>query len=328
MLLLSASDVRALVTMPQAVDASKEALRLHSRGRCDVPLRTALDVPTHDGRTLVMPAHVPDLDTVGIKIVSVFPRNAELAIASVPATIVLLDGTTGVVCAVMDGTYLTALRTGAVQGAGTDALARADARVGALIGTGGQAAQQLEAMLCVRAFDEVRVFSRNPERLAAFVASMRERLAGRYETRVVAASSSDAAVDGADVVTCVTTSALPVFDGRLAAAGAHVNGVGAFTPAMQELDSGLLARADVVVIDTAAALAEAGDLIAPIEAGLLDAGAILELGDVLTGAVAGRANADQLTVFKSVGSAVLDVVTAHKVYTAALTQGRGQKVDL
>jgi len=321
MLVLTATDVRALLTMPQAIEASREALRLDANGRCDVPLRTNLAVPEHDGHVLVMPAAVPDLATVGLKVAAVFPRG-------VTATVLLLDGATGAVRALLDGTALTQLRTGALQGAATDALARTDARVGALIGTGGQAADQLEAMLCVRELEEVRVAGRDPERTAAFVARMRSTLADRYGARVLAVASPAHAVDGADLITAVTTSRRPVFDGRLAVAGTHVNGMGAYTPDMQELDGELMTRADRVVIDTAAALVEAGDLTVPLATGRLAAPSVVTLGAVLTGTAPGRQRADQLTVFESVGFAALDVVTAHRVYLAALAAGAGRVVDL
>ena len=327
MILLTADDIRSLLTMREAVEAAKEALTLHAEGTCDVPLRTNLDVPGHGGQSLFMPAHVPQIDAVGIKIVSVFPGNTARGLPAVPAKVVLLDAQTGEVSAIMDGTYLTALRTGAVQGAATDTLARPDARTGALIGAGGQARGQLEAMLATRELTVVRVHDRDSARAQAFVTDNRE-LAGAYGAELVVTATAEAAVDGADVVTAVTTSPVPVLDPAALTPGVHVNGVGSYTPAMQELPASLVVSADVLAIDTTAALAEAGDLIEPITAGVLDAQRAVPLGEMLAGRAPGRASAGQTTVFKSVGSAVLDVVTAHRVVQAAVAQGVGHRVEL
>lgn len=327
MILLNAKDIRELLSMTEAVAAAKQALTLHSKGRCEVPLRTNIEVAAQGGASLFMPAYVPDLETIGVKIVSVFPGNASKGLPTVPAKVVLMDASTGDVIAIMDGTFLTQLRTGAVQGAATDTLARKDSHVGALIGTGGQAARQLEAMLCVRPLEEVRVFDIDANRAHAFVDAMSQELVA-YGARIVASPSAHAAVSEADVVTAVTTSLAPVFDDASIRPGTHVNGVGAYTPAMQELPAGLIARADRVVVDTGAALEEAGDLIEPVKAGLIAAGSMIELGQVIGGSASGRTGENQITVFNSVGSAVLDVVTARAIYDAAIEQGRGQQIDL
>lgn len=327
MILLTEKDIRGLMSMREAIAAAKEALTLHAAGGCDVPLRTNLDVAQHGGQALFMPAHVPQIDAVGIKIVSVFPGNAARGLPAVPAKVVLLDATTGDVAAILDGTYLTALRTGAVQGAATDTLARADARTGALIGAGGQAFGQLEAMLAARTLTHVRVHDRDGERCAAFVDDARGMASG-YGAELSVARTAEEAVEGADVVTAATTSPVPVFDPSALGPGVHVNGVGAYTPAMQELPSQLVAGADLLTIDTAAALDEAGDLIAPIEAGLLEPTRAVPLGEVLGGRAPGRTADGQTTVFKTVGSAVLDVVTAHRVLQAAVAAGVGHRIDL
>ncbi|NMR20773.1 ornithine cyclodeaminase family protein [Cellulomonas fimi] len=328
MLILTADDVRSLLTMLEAVDAARDAVRLLSTGGADVPLRLNLDVPEQEGHTLVMPARVPELGAFGLKVISLFTRNAARGIDAAPAHVLVLDAETGQVVALVDGVVLTQRRTGAVQGVATDALARSDARTGALLGTGSLAPAQLEAMLTVRDLDEVRVYSRDPARTAAFVDRARESLEGRHGARLVAASSATAAVEGADVVTAATPATTPVVSDSAVAPGAHVNAIGAFTPAMRELDPRLVGRAGLVVVDTPAATVEAGDLVDPIARGLLDPARIVELGAVVAGRAAGRTSDDQVTVFKCVGSAVLDVVTAQRVYAAALDRGIGQKVAL
>lgn len=329
MLVLTKEDIKKVFTMKDAIEADKEALRIYSAGKSVSPLRVNIDIPKEQGQSLFMPAYVEELDATGIKIVSVFPKNIEKGLPSVPAQMILLDGTTGEVCAILDGTYLTQLRTGAVQGAASDILAKKDAKIGALIGTGGQAATQLEAMVCVRNLQEVRVADINFERAKEFAEKMQEELAA-YGTKVVAVENGNAAVKDADIITSVTTSRKPVFDGTLVKKGAHVNGVGAYTPQMQELDETIVQKADKVFFDTKeGVLAEAGDFITPMEKGLVTEDDFDgELGEVILGKISGRETDEEITLFKTVGMAVLDVVTAQKIYQKAVENKIGQVVEI
>lgn len=315
--------------MKDAIEADKRAFELYSRGKTNVPLRTNIDIPKAGGQSLFMPAYVDEIDSVGVKIISVFPGNIKKGIPSVPATMVLLDGTTGEVCALINGTYLTQMRTGAAAGAATDILARKDAKIGALFGTGGQAATQLEAMLAVRNLECVRVFDIDPDRASTFASAMQKQLA-EYNAEIVAESSADRTVDGADIITTVTTSRKPVFDGRLVKRGAHINGVGSYTPEMQEIDEYIVKKADRVFVESKdAALSEAGDLIIPINKGILGKDRITgELGEVILGKIAGRENDEQITIFKTVGIAVQDVVTAAAIYRRAVSAGVGTEIEL
>lgn len=329
MLILSKEDIKKVFTMKDAIEADKQALRMYSEGKCEVPLRVNIDIPKRQGQSLFMPAYVEGLDATGIKIVSVFPNNIELGKPSVPAQMVLLDGKTGEVCAIMDGTYLTQLRTGAVQGAATDILARKDARIAVLFGTGGQAGTQLEAMLNVRDLAEVRVLDINYDRAKEFAQRMRQEFAS-FNTKIVAVEDGNEAVKDADIITAVTTSTRPVFDGTLVKKGTHINGVGAYTPQMQELPETIVQQADKVIFDTTeGVLAEAGDLIIPLQKGIVSEQDFTgELGQVMLGQVPGRENEDEITLFKTVGTAVLDVVTAHLIYQKALEKNVGQQVTI
>ncbi len=328
MLLLNAADVKALLPMKEAIEADKKAFLLHSQGETEVPVRPNFDLPGR-GTALFMPAYVKgEIDRVGIKIVSVFPGNAAKGLPVVPAQVLLLDSDTGEVVAMMNGVEITRIRTGAISGAATDILARKGAQVAALFGTGGQAASQLEALLCVRPIREVRVYDAFPERIAPFVERMDE-LAHRCGARLVGAKSSAAAVDGADVITTVTTSRNPVFDGAKVAPGTHINGVGSFTPTMRELDETLLNRARVFIDNREAVLAEAGDFLIPAASGKYDLARIAgEIGDVIAGNLPGRTSDDDITVLKTVGYAVLDVVAAAYVYRNAIERGIGTEVDV
>lgn len=329
MLILTREDIKKVFSMKDAIEADKEALRIYSEGKSVVPLRVNIDIPKEQGQSLFMPAYVEGLDATGIKIVSVFPKNIEIGKPSVPAKMILLDGKTGEVSAIMDGTYLTQLRTGAVQGAATDILAKKDAKIGVLFGTGGQAATQLEAMLCVRELEEVRVFDINIERAKEFVEEMKINLA-QYGTKIIAVENGNEAIKDADIITTVTTSRRPVFDGSLVKKGAHVNGVGAYTPEMQELDELIVKNSDKIYFDTMeGVLAEAGDFIIPMKKGIVSKDDFQgELGQVILEEIPGRENDQEITLFKTVGVAVLDVVTAYRIYKKAVENNIGSNIEI
>lgn len=324
MLVISKSDIENIFSMKEAIEADKEASRMYTEGGTTVPLRTNIDAK--NGQNLFMPAYVSELNTTGIKIVSVFPNNPSLGKPAVPAQMVLLDGETGEVCAMIDGTYLTQLRTGAVQGAATDYLACADAKEAVLIGAGGQAESQLEAMLVVRDLDRVGVVDLNREFAEKFVARMNEKFAS-YNTEIYLVEDVDAAISNADIITAVTTSKRPVFDGSLVKPGAHVNGVGAYTSEMKEVPVEAIAKADVVVVDTFdGVFAEAGDVLSALEQNLKTKEDFVEMGTLALDGSKGRQSDDQITFFKSVGTAVLDVVVAHKIYEKARELGIGTEI--
>ncbi len=271
MLILSKDDIKKVFTMKDAVDSVKEAFSVYSEGKSVVPLRVNIDVPKQGGQSLFMPGYVEDLDSIGIKIVSVFPKNAEKGKPVVPAQMLLLDGTTGEVCCIMDGTYLTQLRTGAASGAASDVLAVKDAETAALFGAGGQAICQLEALLSVRKLKKVKVYSRDVHKLEDFVKQANLELEN-YGVEIVSAKNPEEAIKDADIITVVTTATKPVFPGNLVKKGAHINGVGSYTRDMQELDEYIVKNADKVFVDSKeAVLAESGDFIKPMEKGIIDA---------------------------------------------------------
>jgi ornithine cyclodeaminase len=259
--------------------------------------------------------------------VSTFSGNTEKNLPVVGATMLLLDPETGLVNALIDGTELTRMRTGAVSGLATELLANEDASVGALFGTGGQAASQLEAVLTARKLKEVRIYDTFPERIKPFIERV-SSVAEVFGTRLVAASSSDEAIDQADVITAVTTATNPVFDGSRVNSGAHVNGVGTYVPHKRELDSAIIRRAGKIYVDNMEAImAEAGDLLIPIKEGHLKKEDISgELGDLILGRTPGRASHNEITVMKTVGFATLDIVIAHKVYSKAIQKGVGKQI--
>lgn len=320
MRILSGADVRAACDMRCAIEAMREAFGALSSGGATVPLRTAIE--TMGGVSLFMPAYLHRRRVAGAKVVSVSPGNVERDLPAIHAVVIVLDATTGVPTALMDGTWLTALRTGAAGGLAADLLARPDASVVALYGAGVQARTQLEAVRCVRSVEAVRVVSRT--RTSAV------RLA-RELTGVDASvpDRPDDALEGADIVIAATSSATPVFDGTQVAPGTHVTAIGSYTPGMREVDVGLLSRARIFVDQREAALAEAGDLACPIAEGDLSEGDIVgEIGEIVLDRIQGRRSPEDITYFKSVGNAVQDVAVASHVLERAMATGRGLDVEL
>lgn len=276
-----------------------------------------------------MPGYAAAEKALGLKIVSVYPKNIEKGLNSVTATMVLVNDETGEVCSLMDGTFLTRIRTGAVSGAATDILSRKDSKVFALFGTGGQAEAQLEAVLNVRNIELVKGYDLSEDRRNNFVKKMTEEFGEKFSVKIVAAKSFDEAIADADMITVVTTSKTPVFNGKLVKKGAHVNGVGAYTPDMQEVDEDLVCRAKVYVDTKEGAFSESGDLIIPVNKGIYSFDEIVgELGEVILNQVKGRENEDEITFFKTVGSSILDVVTARKIYEKAVEHKVGKIIEL
>lgn len=276
----------------------ERALADLSAGRAVQPLRTVIPVADHRGFLGVMPAYAGSL---GAKLVTFFPENR--GVHTHHAVIVLFRPETGEPLVTMDGRLITEMRTGAVSAVATKALARSDASVLAILGSGVQARSHLNALRLVRNFREVRVWS--PRRAKQF--------AEEFDVR--AAESAEGAVRGADVVVVATTSKTPVLRGEWLSPGAHVNAVGASRPDWRELDDEVLARARIFVEQREAAMKESGDVIA---AGRIDA----EIGEVVLGTAAGRVSVEEITLFKSIGVAVEDVVAAELAYRAAIAEDR------
>lgn len=324
MLLLSREDIQKVFTIKDAIEADKYAFTLVVDGKCEAPLRTNIQAPKYEGCFLFMPAYVEEMDTASLKIINIFPHNIDNGKPSSPAQVLLIDGTTGIVTAVLDGTYVTQLRTGAASGAAFDVLAKKDCQIGALIGTGGQAATQIEAMLAARDLKEVRVFDLNAERTKAFAEKMQKKL-NSYGTKIIPVSTSDEAVDNADLLITVTPSSKPVFDASKIKAGATISCVGAYQPHMQEMDPEILTRASKLYFDSKeAVLSESGDILIPLEDGTITEDDFTgDLGQVIKGELTGRENDKEIIVFETVGVATQDLVAARRIYDKAVEAGVG-----
>lgn len=313
---LSAKDIKRVFSMRQAIDADKEALSLYSNGKADVPLRTNLDALAYNGQNLYMPGYTSGEDSsLGIKIVSVYPDNPKKDLPSVPSTMITQDATTGIVNAILDGTYLTQLRTGAVQGAATELLSRKDSKKALLIGTGGQAMTQLEAMLVVRDLTLVYISDLKKEKAESFAQKAKDKFGEEFKTKFIGISDPNKVVPEVDIITTVTTSKQATFDGKLVKAGTHINGIGAYTPQMCEIPLSVLKKATHIYTDTNdGVFAEAGDIIQAFDSKEITKEDITgELGQLVNKTITGRVDNEEITIFKTVGSAVLDTVVADKI---------------
>ena len=294
---LDEAAVDRLLRMEEVIPAMERALADFSSGKVVQPVRTMLPVAEHKGFLGLMPAYTGT--ALGTKLVAFYPHNTD--VPTHHATILLFKPETGEPLITMDGRLITEVRTAAVSAVATEFLARPDASVLAIIGSGVQARSHLEALRLVRDFREVRVWS--PRRAAAFA----------EEHGVRAAAAAEEAVRGADVVVTATTSPTPVLSGEWLSPGVHINAVGAPRPDWRELDDEVLRRSRVYVDSREAAQKESGDVIA---AGEISA----EIGEVTAGTKPGRRSAEEITLFKSLGLAVEDVATAELVYRKALEE--------
>jgi ornithine cyclodeaminase/alanine dehydrogenase-like protein (mu-crystallin family) len=325
---ISSRDLRELVPMADAIAAVRQAFIELSAGRAVVPLRAHVPVASQEAALLAMPGYLPAMGGLGAKLVTVFPRNPSRGLPTISATVVLLDAGTGEPAALIEGTYLTALRTGAAGGVAADLLARREAGIVVLFGAGAQGRTQLEAVCTVRPVTQIRVVDARAGAAEACVTWAREQPWLRDATAVVA-SDAELAVRGAEIVITATTSATPVVPDGAVAPGAHITAVGAYTPQTREIPGEVVARAAVFVDHRAAALAEAGDLVLAARDGLFSPEAVrAEIGEVAAGVAPGRTRDDEITLFKSVGHAVQDLAVAGLALARAEAGGRGQHVEL
>jgi alanine dehydrogenase len=328
MLILTAEDVRRALPMRDTIEAMKSAYASLSDGRAVVPLRTRLPIPPHEGLSLFMPAYeqTKTSEALAVKIVSLFPENPKRGLAYIQAAVLVLESNSGRTLALLEGSSLTAIRTGAAGGAAADVLARQDSRVVAIFGAGTQGRTQLEAACAVRNIERAWVFDSDPKRAQSFAREMAGQFPVLRDLRI--ASNPQQAVAEADIICTATTSLKPVFSDSDLKVGVHITAVGSYTPDMQETPAETIKRARVVVDSRSAVLSESGDLILPIRAGLFDDGHIhAELGEIILGKKPGRQSPQETTYFKSVGIAVQDALAAQLAVENARKLGLGQTVD-
>ncbi len=316
--LLSGNDVRQALPMTKAIAAMREAFAALSSGRAKVPVRLNLPTASDGSCLLAMPAYVPG-EALSTKLVTINHQNPARGLPLIHALVCVFNPETGRPVALMDGEALTILRTGAASGLATDLLARSDAAVVTVIGTGAQASAQLEAVCAVRSIKRAYIVGRNPEKAKKRRAEMH-----LYIDAKISIVDANEAVPLADVLCTATTSAQPVFEDADLKKGTHINGIGSYHAGMAEVPLATVSRAKVVVDERKAALSEAGDLVQPLKAGLINKDHIYaELGEIVLGKKPGRTSADEVTFFKSVGNAVQDAVAAQAILKEAERLGLG-----
>jgi ornithine cyclodeaminase len=336
--ILTEADVRAVLPMSDLISTMESALAKFSAGEVLQPLRTVLQIQarTQEPNTprtkdqgpaffALMPAYQPDPPALGAKLVTVFNANAARGLPTHLATIILLDPETGALAALLEGRYITEARTAAVSAVSVRHMARADARVLAILGSGVQARSHLEALAIVRPPSKVRVWSPTAAHRETFAREM----SAHVPAPITAVATARDAVAGADLIVLATSSPSPVVESAWVGDGVHICAVGACRPDVREMDGALVGRARLVVDSRTGALAEAGDIVIPIREGRFAADHIAgELGEVAGGRAAGRTSAREVTIFKSLGMAVEDVAAAELVWRRAAERGIGRAIVL
>jgi len=327
-LLLSEADVRKVLHMGDAVAIVEKAFAEFASGSVNMPQRPVIAVPEHDGAAYFMPCYLPEMGALAIKVVDGFKGNPAKGLPFIHGVIVLINNETGAISSVMEGGYITAVRTGAASGVATKHLSREDSQVAAILGAGVQGVTQLEAICEVRDIKSVWIYDTNDEIASRYVREMKDR-GGRIPADIRIASSPGEAVQKADIVCTATTSKVPIFDGGDLQPGVHVNGIGSHSPGVRELDTTTIVRSKVVCDYVSACLSEAGDLQIPIEEGRFKPEDIHgDLGDVIVGKLPGRESGEEITLFKSVGLAFQDASTALHIYKEAKKKGIGSEIEL
>ncbi len=313
-LYLTETDVARLVTMADAMTAVEDCFRHLGAGAATNQPRRRARVP--GGLLHVMFAADPQEGVMGVKSYTSFKGGARFHI-------MLYSATDGALLAILEGDRIGQLRTGAASGVATRCLARQDASVAAVFGTGYQARTQVEALAHARSLSEVRVYGRDPARRKQFC----DELCARLGLWVFPADSPEQALEGAEIVATATTSSTPVFDGARLAPGTHVNAAGSNSLLRREIDDLTVTRAALVAVDDLAAVdLEGGDLIGPLQKGRLYPEALVPLGRIVAGNHPGRQGSEEITLFKSHGIAAEDIVLAHRAYLKAVEQGVGENL--
>ena len=311
--------------MRETIKAVEEAFRAKGLGKVQMPPKSYIYFKGYDGDFRVMPAYLEEMGAAGVKIVNVHLRNPEEhGLPTVMATILLLDPKTGAPLTIMDGTWITNVRTGAGGAVAAKYLTRKDSRIVAMLGAGVQARTQLLALNEVLRIEEVRVNDLLAKKAEQYAGEMGEKLG----VDVKATKEMRGAVEGADIVVTATPARKPILMNNWISEGMHINAIGADAPGKQELDPKILLRAKVVVDDVEQAI-HGGEVNVPLSKGIISRGDIYaDLGEIVTKKKAGRTSRDEITVFDSTGLAVQDIAAGWIVYKKARKAGKGVEVEM
>lgn len=324
MRIIKAGEIRKHYSMKLAIDDMHRAFCSLSSKECFIPMRVVTSLPAGDLLMLYKPAFVEKDRTVTVKFITQRERTVIPGIPAIQGIVMVIDSVTGELKAIMDGNYVTALRTGAASGLATRLLAGEDARTMALFGCGAQGKTQIEAVLCERRISKILIFEKNKDLANQFIGEFQ----GELSAEMVYCETTNA-LNEADIICTATNATVPIFKREDVRKGAHINAIGSFQPHMQELDPWLIKDARVFVDQREPCLKESGDLIKPIQQGIISENHIAgEIGELLLNKIAGRESDDQITVFKSVGVAIQDYVVATDIYNYSLEQGFGLEISL
>jgi alanine dehydrogenase len=323
-LILNRNDVMKVLDMKDCMDIVEKAFAELANGSAVLPLRTNIKPP--EGLCLYMPAYLKEMGALACKVVTVYKNNPEKH--NMPTTIgkvLLQDPETGDVICIMDGGYLTAVRTGAASGVATKYLARKDVnQIVGIYGTGVQAKMQLWAVAEARNLSKAIVYDLKKEVAENFAKEMAEKL----DLEIFVANDPEELLN-ADIICTATSSPTPIFDGSKVMPGTHINGIGSHTPNARELDTEIIVRSKFIGDSKEACFNEAGDIMIPLQEGSIEESHYFaDLGEVVTGTAEGRANEEEITLFKSNGLAIQDAATAMLIYEKAVKAGIGMKVEI
>jgi alanine dehydrogenase len=323
-LILNKNEVASVLDMKACMNAMEEAFSELSNGTAVLPLRIGIAPP--DGVSLYMPAYLKQMGALACKVVTVYKNNpSKYNLPTTIGKVLLQDPLTGDVLCIMNGGYLTAVRTGAASGVATKYLARKDAgQVAGIFGSGVQARMQLWAVAEARPLSRAIVYDISDEASTAFIAEMGKKL----NLEIIKAKSADELLT-ADIICTATSSATPLFDGNKIKEGTHINGIGSHSPGARELDSTIIRRSKFIGDSREACFKEAGDIIIPVaEGAVTESHFYAELGEIITGKKPGRLNDREITIFKSNGLAIQDVAAAQLVYKRAMASGIGTNIEI
>jgi len=323
-LILNRNDVISVLEMRDCIKVVEQAFAELSNGTAVLPLRTNIKPP--DGLSLYMPAYLKEMGALAVKVVTVYKNNpSKYDLPTIFGKVLLQKAETGDVICIMDGGYLTAVRTGAASGVATKYLARNEKKQTAgIFGAGVQAKMQLWAVCCERDIKKAVVYDINDDAVDKFISEMTRKL----KMEIVKAKSIQEVLD-TDIVCTATSSSLPLFDGTKVKEGTHINGIGSHTPDARELDTEIVKRSIFVGDSMEACFNEAGDIMIPIKEGSIQSSHYhADLGDIITGKKIGRKSDKDITLFKSNGLAIQDAAAAKIVYEKAVAEGIGKNIEI
>jgi alanine dehydrogenase len=323
MLILSEKQVESLIDIDELIAALERAHIQYSTGKAVMPVRLVVPLPQIDGRITSMPGFLNEDQALGMKVVTYFHNNPKQNLPSILATIMLFSAETGKMIAVMDGSYITAIRTACASAMATKVLSNPTASVLGILGAGVQAKAHIMALARVRKIRTIKIYS--PSGTSA--GRVKQELEPQLGVAIEVADSAEEAVRGADLIVTATTAKQPILSAEWLKPGAHINAVGSHRPDLRELDGTTLARSKVFVDSRAAIMAECGDILLALAEKSITADHVqVEIGEVLAGTKPGRTATEEVTIYKSVGIAIQDVATAQLVYHKALKTGAGTDV--